>query len=195
MIVTDRFYSDFHLLNALDGNDVKFVVRHKENQKYKVLNETLADSGVRANRIIEQTIWKSKKRHPIKLHRVVVRNKAQKPEFELPANNFKWTAETIGDLYKSRCQIEIFFREIKHLLHIKSFVGTTLDAVMIQIWTALITILLLKFLKATAEFKWHLSNLVALIRLNMFTKIDLQHWLDAPQSTFTDRQNPTLKRI
>jgi len=91
-----------------------------------------------------------------------------------------WTANTISELYKSRWQIEIFFREIKRLLHIKSFIGTSANAVMIQIWTALITILLLKYLKDIAKYNWHLSNLVAFIRLNLFVKIDLQRWLDKP---------------
>lgn len=92
-----------------------------------------------------------------------------------------------GELYKSRWQIEIFFREIKQLLHIKSFIGTSENAVMIQIWTALITILVLKVLKAIAKFSWHLSNLVAFIRLNLFVKIDLQLWLDAP---FEEHKEP-----
>ena len=91
-----------------------------------------------------------------------------------------WTANTISELYKSRWQIEIFFREIKQLLHIKSFIGTSENAVMIQIWTALITILVLKYLKAIAKYDWRLSNLVAFIRLNLFVKIDLQKWLDVP---------------
>jgi IS4 transposase len=91
-----------------------------------------------------------------------------------------WTANTISELYKSRWQIEIFFREIKQLLHIKTFIGTTQNAVMIQIWTALITIRILKALKAMAKYGWHLSNLVAFFRLNIFVKIDLQNWLDKP---------------
>ena len=91
-----------------------------------------------------------------------------------------WTANTISELYKSRWQIEIFFREIKQLLHIKSFIGTSENAVMIQIWTALITILVLKYLKAIAKYDWRLSNLVAFIRLNLFVKIDLQKWLNSP---------------
>ena len=85
-----------------------------------------------------------------------------------------------SELYKARWQIEIFFREIKQLLHIKSFVGTSQNAVMIQIWTALITILILKVLKTIAKYGWQLSNLVAFIRLNLFVKIELQKWLDKP---------------
>ena len=98
----------------------------------------------------------------------------------ISTNHMSWAANTIGELYKSRWQIEIFFREIKQLLNIKTFIGTTQNAVMIQIWTALITILVLKALKAMAKFIWHLSNLVAFIRLNIFVKINLQDWLDKP---------------
>jgi len=106
---------------------------------------------------------------------------------ELITNHPSWTANTIGELYKSRLQIEIFFREIKQLLHIKSFIGTTENAVMIQIWTALITIIILKALKAMAKHRWYLSNLVGFIRLNLFVKIDLQQWLDYP---FESRADP-----
>jgi len=93
---------------------------------------------------------------------------------------------TISELYKSRWQVEIFFREIKQLLQIKSFIGISQNAVMIQIWTALITILMLKALKAMAKFNWYLSNLVAFIRLNLFVKIDLQQWIDNPFEEHND---------
>ncbi|MDW8274629.1 MAG: transposase, partial [Chitinophagales bacterium] len=101
-------------------------------------------------------------------------------KIELITNQMKWAASTIAQLYKSRWQVEIFFREVKQLLHIKSFIGTSENAVLIQIWTALITILILKALKALSKYNWHLSNLVAFIRLNLFVKIELQHWLDNP---------------
>lgn len=99
---------------------------------------------------------------------------------ELITNQLSWTANTISELYKSRWQIEIFFKEIKQLLKIKSFIGTSENAVMIQVWTAMITILMLKFLKAIAKYSWHLSNLVSFLRLNLFVKISLQKWLDEP---------------
>ncbi|MDW5288774.1 transposase, partial [Formosa sp. PL04] len=82
--------------------------------------------------------------------------------------------------YKARWEVEIFFRDIKQQLHIKSFIGTSQNAVMIQIWTALITILILKALKAQAKHPWYLSNLVAFIRLNLFVKVELNKWLDYP---------------
>jgi IS4 transposase len=85
-----------------------------------------------------------------------------------------------------------FFREIKQLLHIKSFIGTSENAIIIQIWTALITRLVLKYLKALAKYGWRLSNLVAFIRLNMFVKIDLQKWLD---KSFEEPQKPMQNYI
>ncbi len=122
----------------------------------------------------------SKKKYKGKLRRVSIWNDENKQVIELITNQLNWSANTISELYKARWQIEIFFREIKQLLHIKTFIGTSQNAVMIQIWTALITILILKALKAMAKFNWHLSNLVAFIRLNIFVKIELQLWLDRP---------------
>lgn len=113
-----------------------------------------------------------------KLRRVVVWDDLNQQTIVLITYHTKWSPNTISELYKSRWQIEVFFREIKQLLHIKSFIGTSENAVMIQIWSALITILVLKALKAMAKYNWHLSNLVAFIRLNIFVKISLQDWLD-----------------
>lgn len=89
-------------------------------------------------------------------------------------------ASTIAELYKARWQIEIFFRNIKQLLKIKSFIGTSRNAVETQIWTALATMLLLCWLKHVAKYKWGLANLVVSFRLNTFTKTDLEKWLDEP---------------
>jgi IS4 transposase len=134
----------------------------------------------------------SKSKYPSKLRRVSVWDEENQQVIELITNQFTWSPNTIGELYKSRWQVEIFFRDIKQLLHIKSFIGTSENAVMIQIWTALITILILKALKAQSQFGWYLSNLVAFIRLNLFVKIDLQLWLDKP---FKEHIEPPPKTI
>lgn len=184
VIVADRFYNDFSLLNIWDSNGVYFVVRHKENIQYKAIKENpLPDKKqqhILKDEIIELKNKPSKQKYPKRLRRVAVWDDVNKQVIEIITNQLTWTANTIGELYKSRWQIEIFFREIKQLLNIKSFIGTTENAVMIQIWTALITILILKAMRALAKYKWHLSNLVAFIRLNIFVKIDLQLWLDKP---------------
>jgi len=184
VIVADRFYNDFPLLNIWDSTGVFFVIRHKENIKFKSIKENPLPENrhqhLLKDEIIELIGPLSNSKYPKQLRRVAIWDEVNQQVIELITNQLTWSANTIGELYKSRWQVEIFFREIKQLLHIKSFIGTSQNAVMIQIWTALITILILKVLKALAKFNWHLSNLVAFIRLNLFVKIDLQLWLDKP---------------
>jgi len=184
VIVADRFYNDFSLLNIWDSKGVYFVIRHKENIQYNTIKENELPENRHQHILIDEIIELkgnvSKEKYPKKLRRVSVWDEINGQTIEIITNQMTWTANTIGELYRSRWQVEIFFREIKQLLHIKSFIGTSENAVLIQIWTALITILILKALKAIAKFSWHLSNLVAFIRLNLFVKIDLQLWLDKP---------------
>lgn len=184
VVVADRFYNDFPLLNVWDSNGVYFVVRHKENLQYTTLEENpVPDSRhehILKDELIELKNPTSREKYKGKLRRIAIWNETNQQVIEIITNQMSWTANTISELYKSRWQIEIFFREIKQLLHIKTFIGTTENAVMIQIWTALITILILKALKAMAQYNWHLSNLIAFIRLNIFVKIELQKWLDKP---------------
>lgn len=180
VIVADRFYNDFDLLNNWDSKNVFFVIRHKENLKYEPIQEKELSQKKNQHILIDEEIQLSNKKYPKKLRRIAIWNEEHQMVIELITNNFKWSANTISELYKARWNIEIFFRDIKQLLKIKTFIGTSENAVQIQIWTALITILILKFLKEIAKYNWHLSNLLAFIRLNIFVKIDLQTWLDKP---------------
>ena len=83
-------------------------------------------------------------------------------------------ATTIAAIYKDRWEIELFFKALKQNLKVKSFVGTSENALRIQIWTALIAILLLKWLHHLSKAKWSLSNLASMLRLNLFTYRDLR---------------------
>lgn len=199
VIVADRFYNDFYLLNVWDSKEVYFVVRHKDNIQYTVIKENELPQNrhehILKDEIIELKSKSSKEKYTKKLRRVAVWDDENKQVIELITNHLTWTANTIGELYKSRWNVEIFFRDIKQLLHIKSFIGTSQNAVMIQIWTALITILMLKALKALAKFSWHLSNLVAFIRLNLFVKINLQHWIDKPFEQYDDPPQKTSQGV
>ena len=181
VIVADRFYNDFSLLNVWDSNKVFFVIRHKDHFIFKTIKELelpkTKHQHLLKDEIIELKGNKTKEKYPKRLRRVALWDDKNQQTIELITNNTKWSANTIGELYKARWEVEIFFRDIKQQLHIKSFVGTSENAVMIQIWTALITILILKALKAQAKYSWYLSNLVAFIRLNLFVKVDLQMWL------------------
>nr|WP_121966461.1 IS4 family transposase [Myroides sp. N17-2] len=184
VVIADRFYNDFSLLNVWDSKQVFFVIRHKDNLKFETIKELELPENRHQNilkdELISLTNTRSQHIYPKELRRVAMWNEQNNQVIELITNQFNWTANTISELYRSRRMVEIFFRDLKQLLHIKSFVGTSKNAVMIQIWTALITILILKALRAQSKFKWHLSNLVAFIRLNLFVKIELQRWLDNP---------------
>jgi len=93
------------------------------------------------------------------------------------------SASTIADIYKDRWQIEIFFKLLKRNLRIKTFVGTSANAVWIQIWTALIAMLLIKFLQMKARFGWSFSNLVYFLRMNLLVYRDLWDWINDPFTT------------
>ena len=184
VVVADRGYCDFALLNDWDSNNVFFVVRHKDNLLYSQIKELDLPEKRAQNVLIDEIIeldgTQTKRKYPKRMRRIAVWNDEHDYVVQLLTNNFKLAASTIAELYKARWQIEIFFRSIKQLLKIKSFIGTSRNAVETQIWTALATMLLLCWLKHVAKYKWALANLVVSLRLNTFTKIDLEKWLNEP---------------
>lgn len=186
IVVSDRGYCDFGLLNDWDSREVTYVVRHKSNLLFDVVEERglppIGHQDVLVDQIIELTGTNTADKYPRHLRRIAVYNEEHDFVVELLTNDFTLAASTVAALYKARWKIEIFFRNLKQNFHIKSFVGTSRNAVEIQIWTALVTMLLLSYLKSIAAYKWHFSNLVHSLRLNTFTKIDLAQWLNNPFS-------------
>lgn len=184
VVVADRAYVDFETLSRWDAGGSYFVIRLKSSVKFHRLDEKPLPEDrhhhILVDEYIELSEEKTKAKYPKKLRRVVVYDEINDQTIELITNQFSWTANTISELYKARWEIEIFFKEIKQLLKIKTFLGTSTNAVLIQIWTALITILMLKYLKACSKFNWHLSNMVAFLRLNLLVKFDLKNLLDDP---------------
>lgn len=184
VVVADRGYCDFSLLDYWDSRNVFFVVRHRDNLLYSQIEERLLPEtraqNVLIDEIIELTGEQTKKKYTKPLRRIAIWNDKHGYVVQLLTNNFKLSASTIAQLYKARWMIEIFFRNIKQLLKIKSFIGTSRNAVETQIWTALSTMLLLCLLKHIAKYKWGLANLVVSLRLNTFTKIELEKWLNEP---------------
>jgi hypothetical protein len=184
VVVGDRAYVDSKLLWQWDQNKINFVVRLKKNIKYIPYEERPLPENKHLNILKDEVILlmenKTRKEYPKKLRRVVVYDEVNEVTLELITNNFSWTAYTISDLYKRRWDIEVFFKELKNHLKIKSFVGTNENAVMIQIWTALISYLLVRYLKSISKFGWSLSNLIAAMRGCLFLKIELRGFLDEP---------------
>ena len=181
VLVIDRGYVDYLWLDQLDAKGVFFVTRLKDNAVFSVEAKLSLPKGrILADEVI-LVPGSGKSLNPARvLRRVVVWDEVNEREILLLTNNFKLAAATIAALYKERWQIELFFKAIKQNLKIKTFVGTSANAVRIQIWTALIAILLLKYLQMRSRLKWSLSNLVALLRLNLFVHRDLWKWVDEP---------------
>lgn len=183
VLVMDRAYVDFKWLFNLDSCGVNFVTRLKKNVKYDLLESFVCDEKhehVLSDEDIKLTGLFTDTKYPKKLRIVKVFDQKNGQELILLTNNISWTADTVSQLYKSRWAIEVFFKHLKQLFHINSFVGTTENAVQIQMWCSLIAILLLNHIKSKAKFPWHFSNLVSLLRINLFVKTDLWHWANYP---------------
>lgn len=184
VIVMDRGYLDFKMFYDWNEGKVTFVTRIKKSIKYKTITERLLPEGkdehILKDEVIELTEPDTWKNYPEKMRLVHVYDEKNKKILVILTNNFSWTASTIAELYKQRWRIEIFFKELKQHLKIKSFIGTNENAMRIQIWTALITLLLLKYLKELTTYPWAMSNLIAFLRMNLFVKISLMDWLTKP---------------
>jgi hypothetical protein len=184
VVVADRGYQDFKMLYQWKQQEITFVIRLKKAIKYKTERELALPENKNQHPLKDEIILlteeDTKQAYPERLRRVVVFDDKNKQTIELITNNFSWTASTIAELYKQRWMIEIFFKELKQHLKIKSFIGMNENAMMIQIWTALITLLLLRYLQKIAKYPWHLSNLIAFLRMNLFVKILLTEWLNNP---------------
>lgn len=181
IVAIDRGYVDYGFLDSLDDQGVFFVTRLKDRAVYEVEAVLGEPKGnIMADEMIRLP-GSGKNRRDMRLwRRVVVWDAVGQREIVLLTNNLKLSASTIAAIYKQRWQIELFFKALKQNFRIKTFVGTTANAVRIQIWTALIAILLLKYLQMRSRLTWSLSNLVALLRMNLFVHKELWAWIDEP---------------
>ncbi len=177
----DRGYMDYLWLDQLNASGVFFVTRLKDGAAFWIEKTLSQPKGViLADELIQiPGSGKNFDRNRI-LRRIRVWDQLNEREILLLSNHFEFSASTIAALYKERWQIELFFKALKQNLKIKTFVGTSANAVRIQIWTALIAILVLKYLKLRSRIHWSLSNLLALLRLNLFVHRDLWAWVDEP---------------
>jgi hypothetical protein len=185
IIVTDLGFNDYTLYGNWTEGKVYFVTRMKDNANYevvKILNPP-EKRNILSDQIIRFTGYGSRKKCPYPLRRIEVWDAENQRIIVLLTNHLKFGATTVAMIYKERWQIEIFFKAIKQNLKIKTFVGTSANALKIQIWTALIAILILKYLQLCSKINWSLSNLVALLRMNLFTYRNLWDWINEPYTT------------
>lgn len=180
IVVFDKGYVDYDWWQQMAADGVYFVTRFKEDLKIEVLaeREVPHNSNVRCDRDIRITPYR--KDFTLQLRLVTIWDEDKQEEITFLSNHLKFGATTIARIYKERWQIELFFKALKQLLRVKTFVGTSANALKTQIWTALIAMLVLKYLHLKSQFGWSLSNLVALVRQQLFVYRDLYSWLDAP---------------
>ena len=182
IVAMDRGYNDYQLFAYWTENRIFFVTRLKDNADYSVVEKRSipTNRNILADELIRFNGYYARKGCPNILRKVVVWDKNQNREIVLLTNHLEFGPTTISAIYKDRWQIELFFKALKQNLKVKTFVGTTENALFIQIWTALIAMLLIKYLSFKAKFGWSLSNLVAFLRWNLFTYRDLWEWIDHP---------------
>jgi len=189
VLVMDRAYADYEWLFNLDSTGVFFVTRLKSNVDIEIIQQFLTDKKhdhILSDQDIRLTGFYTSQKYPNRLRVVCVYDEKNDQVLTLLTNQLTWTVDTISQLYKARWDVEVFFKHLKQLFRVKTFVGTTANAVRIQMWCSMIAILLIRYLKSRAKFKWHLSNLISFLRINLFVKIELWKWVNEP---FVKRAN------
>ena len=185
IVVDDRAYNDYRLFAQWISQGIYFVTKMKDNALFEVIGESAIpqNRNIHADQLIQLTGYGAREKCPHPLRRIEVYDPEAQEVHVFLTNHMDLGSTTIAAIYRDRWQIEIFFKYLKQNLKIKTFVGTSANAVKIQIWTALIAMLLLRYLQLVARFGWSLSTLVALLRMNLFTHRDLWTWLNDPYET------------
>ncbi|MCP4901787.1 MAG: IS4 family transposase [bacterium] len=182
ILAIDRGYIDYEWFERLTTEEVYFVTRLKGNAVYEVESERQVPQN--RNVVSDQLIWFPSRtpsgEEPLYFRRVEIWDEEQQRSIVFLTNLLEFGATTIAAIYKDRWQVELFFKALKQSLKIKTFVGTSANAVKTQVWTALIAMLVVKYLQLRSQYKWSLSNLVALLRQQLFVYRDLYRWLDEP---------------
>jgi len=180
IVVCDRGYIDYGWFRSLTEEGVFFVTRMRRDMVYRIAEERAVPQNRQV--LADQVVYLGSHNHrlEIPLRRLEVWHEEQQERLVFLTNHFSFGATTVAAIYRDRWQIELFFKALKQSLRVKTFVGTSPNALKTQIWTALIAMLLLKYLQLRSRYSWSLSNLVALLRQQLFVYRDLWSWLDCP---------------
>jgi hypothetical protein len=180
ILIFDRAYADYRWFERLTQEGVFFLIRLRSSAHFEVVAELPVPAGGRILRCQQVLLGAQGYRMQRTFRLIESLDPATGKTIVLLTNNSKLAATTLAQVYTDRGEIEVFFRALKQNLRVKTFVGTSANAVHIQIWTALIAILLLKYLQLRSSFPWSLSNLVALLRQQLFVHRDLWAWIQTP---------------
>jgi hypothetical protein len=195
ILVMDRAYEDHAWWRKLTSDGVFFVTRLKDSTSYSIVEERPKP----ADPILRDEVIKLSSEPAsdglMRLRRIEMWLEEKRQTIVFVTNNMKLAASTIAAIYKDRWQIELFFKAIKQSLRLKSFIGTSENAVQSQIWTALIAIVLVRYLQLRSTWKWSLSNLVALLRCQLFVYRDLWKWINQPFQPPVDLDAPQMSLV
>ena len=182
ILAIDRGYNDYEWFAEMTRDGVFFVTRMKTNAVYTVEQECEVPKKGNAIRdqIVSLPALGQGGEDTVLFRRVEYWNQDKQEVLVFFSNLLHLAASTIAAIYKERWQIELFFKALKQTLKVKTFLGTSANAVKTQIWTALIAMLILKYLQMKSSFGWSLSNLAALLRQQLFIFRNLWAWLDCP---------------
>ena len=190
IVAIDKAYNDYAWYKQLTDKGITFVTRLKSNAKFRIVcrQSVLKEKGLTCDQTIEFTGIQTVKKCPIQLRRIGYRDRETGKHYVFLTNNFKLAAKTIADIYKARWQVELFFKWVKQNLKIKSFVGTSRNAVMTQIWIAMCMYLLIAFIKFQSKLKKSMQQIIRLLQLNLFEKRDVMALLrgDPPRDNLPD---------
>jgi hypothetical protein len=180
ILVIDKAYVDYPWWKQMSEEGVYFVTRLKQDLQYEVTADREVPKNRNVRKDVDIRIKPYRLDFELNLRLVTVWDEDKQEEITFLTNHLKFGATTIARIYKERWQIELFFKSLKQLLRVKTFVGTSANALKIQLWTALIAMLLLKYLHLKSTCNWSFSNLVALVRQQLFVYRDLFPWLNDP---------------
>lgn len=177
ILVADRGYVDFSWFNHLYSRGIFVVTRVKRGTRYAVRESrsVRSEQGLICDQTIELTCSQPKYPHP--LRRVGYIDTATGQIYYFLTNNFSLAPKTIADIYKNRWQVELFFKWIKQHLKVKSFLGTSRNAVLSQLWIALCVYLLIAYVKFLNRISLSLNHILRLLQLNLFDRRPLLHLL------------------
>ena len=181
ILIFDRGYTDYQWFTSLTQQGVYFVTRLKENADYGVVEKRAVPQGRGVLRDEVVFFYKLEQEGQEAFYRrIEFYDQEHDRVLVFVTNHLGLAAATVAAIYKERGQVELFFRALKQSLRVKTFVGTSANALKTQLWAALIAMLLVKYLQLRSTFGWSLSNLVALLRQQLFVYRDLWAWIDDP---------------
>ena len=182
----DKGYCDYAWFREIDSKGAFFVTRLRRNARLKVVGQHLAPNGrlgVVADDTVELELPDAQETYPGKLRRVKFHDEETNKDYVFLTNNFRLAAATIAAIYKRRWQIELFFKWIKQNLQIRTFLGTSENAVMTQIWVALIHFLLVAYIKFLTKVEISLTEITARVREHLMGSSHLLELLSLDRKT------------